>query len=75
MSNFMTRRTKIAAAAVAVFAIAGCASLGLGGAFQQPVVSFKILRVRGLGLRGVSVSAAYPPHIQMETGLDATRLT
>ena len=48
------RRTKIAAAVFAVMAIAGCASLGLGGGFQQPIVNFKDLRVRGLGLSGGS---------------------
>lgn len=75
MSNFMTRRTKFVAAALAVFAIAGCASLGLGGAFQQPVVSFKDLRVRGLGLSGGSLDAYLNVYNPNGYRLDATRLT
>ena len=69
------RRTKIAAAVFAVIAIAGCASLGLGGAFQQPVVSFKDLRVRGLGLSGGSLDAYLNVYNPNGYRLDATRLT
>jgi LEA14-like dessication related protein len=69
------RRTKLAAAALAVFAIAGCASLGLGGAFQQPIVNFKDLRVRGLGLTGGSLDAYLNVYNPNGFKLDATRLT
>lgn len=69
------RRTKIAAAVFAVIAIAGCASLGLGGAFQQPIVSFKDLRVRGLGLSGGSLDAYLNVYNPNGYRLDATRLT
>ena len=55
MRNIMQRRTKIFGAALAVFAIAGCATLGALGGFKQPVVNFKDLRVRGLGLTGGSL--------------------
>ena len=70
-----TRRTKLAVAALAVFAIAGCASLGLGGGFQQPVVNFKDLRVRGLGLTGGSLDAYLNVYNPNGYKLDATRLT
>ncbi len=72
------RRTKIAAAVFAVFAvmaIAGCASLGLGGGFQQPIVNFKDLRVRGLGLSGGSLDAYLNVYNPNGYRLDATRLT
>ena len=69
------RRTKLAAAALAVFAIAGCASLGLGGGFQQPVVNFKDLRVRGLGLTGGSLDAYLNVYNPNGFKLDGTRLT
>jgi LEA14-like dessication related protein len=71
----MSGRTKLAAVALAVFAIAGCASLGLGGAFQQPVVSFKDLRVTGLGLSGGSLDAYLNVYNPNGYRLDATRLT
>ena len=44
----MKRRTLIAAIG-AVAALSACATLGLGG-FKQPIVSFKDLRVAGVGL-------------------------
>jgi len=69
------RRTKIAAAVIAVMAIAGCASLGLGGGFQQPIVNFKDLRVRGLGLSGGSLDAYLNVYNPNGYRLDATRLT
>ena len=78
MSNIfgrMSSRTKFAVVALAVFAIAGCASLGLGGGFQQPVVSFKDLRVRGLGLTGGSLDAYLNVYNPNGYKLDATRLT
>jgi len=69
------RRTKIAAAVFAVMAIAGCASLGLGGGFQQPIVNFKDLRVRGLGLSGGSLDAYLNVYNPNGFKLDGTRLT
>jgi LEA14-like dessication related protein len=72
---FGGRRTKIAAAVFAVMAIAGCASLGLGGGFQQPIVNFKDLKVRGLGLSGGSLDAYLNVYNPNGYRLDATRLT
>ena len=71
---FGIRRTKLAAATLAVFAIAGCASLGLGG-FKEPIVNFKDLRVRGLGLTGGSLDAYLNVYNPNGYRLDATRLT
>ncbi len=75
MRNPIQRRTKLAAAALVVFAIGGCASLGALGGFQQPVVNFKDLRVRGLGLTGGSLDAYLNVYNPNGFNLDATRLT
>ena len=74
MRKLMQRRTQLAVAALAVFAIAGCATLGRAG-FQQPVVNFKDLRVRGLGLSGGSIDAYLNVYNPNGYRLDATRLT
>jgi LEA14-like dessication related protein len=74
MSSFMTRRTKIVTTVLAVLAIAGCASLGRA-AFQQPIVSFKDLKVRGLGLSGGSLDAYLNVYNPNGFRLDATRLS
>ena len=75
MRNFNGRRTKLAMAALAVFAIAGCASLGALGGFKEPIVTFKDLRVRGLGLTGGSLDAYLNVYNPNGFKLDATRLT
>ncbi len=75
MGNIMSRRTKLAAVALAVFAIAGCASLGALGGFKEPVVTFKDLRVRGLGLTGGSIDAYLNVYNPNGFRLDATRLS
>jgi LEA14-like dessication related protein len=73
-STIRSRRTKLAAAALAVFAVAGCASLGMGG-FREPIVTFKDLRVRGLGITGGSLDAYLSVYNPNGFKLDATRLT
>lgn len=75
MRNIIGRRTKLATAALVVFAIAGCASLGALGGFKEPIVSFKDLRVRGLGLTGGSLDAYLSVYNPNGFRLDATRLT
>jgi LEA14-like dessication related protein len=75
MRNIMGRRTKLAAVALAVFAIAGCASLGALGGFREPIVSFKDLRVRGLGFSGGSLDAYLNVYNPNGFRLDATRLS
>ena len=67
MRNIMGRRTKLAAAVLAVFAVAGCASLGALGGFREPIVSFKDLRVRGLGLTGGSLDVGLSAHAVMKS--------
>jgi LEA14-like dessication related protein len=75
MTRIMGRRTKLAAAVLAVFAIAGCASLGALGGFREPIVSFKDLRVRGLGFSGGSLDAYLNVYNPNGFRLDATRLS
>ena len=74
MRKIMQRRTMLSAAALAVFAIGGCATLGRVG-FKEPIVSFKDLRVRGLGLTGGSIDAYLSVYNPNGFRLDATRLT
>jgi len=73
MRNF-TRSTKIAVMLVAVAAIGACASLGTG-TFQEPIVTFKDLKVRGLGLSGGTLDAYVNVYNPNGFRLDATRLT
>ncbi len=75
MRNMIRGRTRLAAALLAVFAIGGCASLGALGGFKEPIVSFKDLRVRGLGLTGGSIDAYLNVYNPNGFKLDATRLT
>ena len=74
MRSIISRRTKLAAAVLAVLAVAGCASLGMGG-FKDPIVTFKDLRVRGLGITGGSLDAYLNVYNPNGFRLDATRLT
>ena len=73
MSKFWNR-SKLAVISVAVLAIAACATLGRAG-FREPVVNFKDLRVRGLGLTGGSLDAYLSVYNPNGFRLDATRLT
>ncbi len=75
MRNIIKRRTTLAMAALAVSGIVGCASLGALGGFKEPIVSFKDLRVRGLGLTGGSLDAYLNVYNPNGFKLDATRLT
>ena len=74
MTRFMQRRTTFAAAFLTVVAIAGCATLGRAG-FREPIVNFKDLRVRGLGLTGGSLDAYLNVYNPNGFRLDATRLS
>lgn len=68
---------KFALTAVAVASIgaaAGCASLGRS-VFKEPVVSFREMRVTGLGLTGGSVDVVLSVYNPNSYTLDATRLT
>ena len=61
-------------AVLAVSGIVGCASLGMGG-FKDPIVTFKDLKVRGLGITGGSLDAYLNVYNPNGFRLDATRLT
>ena len=74
MRRIMKLRTTIVAVLAAIAGMSACASLGLGG-FQEPIVSFKDLRVRGLGLTGGSLDAYLNVYNPNGFRLDATRLT
>jgi len=74
MRNTMSRRMKLGTMLMAAVAISACATLGLGG-FKEPVVTFKDLRVRGLGLTGGSLDAYLNIYNPNGFKLDATRLT
>jgi LEA14-like dessication related protein len=75
MRNIMNRRVKFGAVALAVATLSACASLGALGGFAEPIVSFKDLKVRGLGLSGGSLDAYVNIYNPNGFKLDATRLT
>ena len=60
--------------AVAALALAGCATLGLGG-FKEPLVHFNDAKLRGLGLSGGSVDVVLSVYNPNKFDLNATRLT
>jgi LEA14-like dessication related protein len=57
-----------------MLAVAGCASLGLGG-FKEPLVHFNDAKIRGLGLSGGSVDVILSVYNPNRFDLNATRLT
>src|ERR1700737_1751671 len=67
-----TRSTRIAVMLVTVAAMSACASLGMAG-FREPIVSFKDVKVRGLGLSGGSPDAYFSLHKPNGFRLDARR--
>ncbi|MEO8192496.1 MAG: LEA type 2 family protein [Gemmatimonadales bacterium] len=67
-------RGRIAVAAFAALAVAGCASLGLGG-FKEPLVHFNDAKIRGLGLSGGAVDIVLSVYNPNGFDLNATRLT
>jgi LEA14-like dessication related protein len=75
MRNTINRKLMLGAMLVAVAAVSACASLGALGGFAEPVVTFKDLRVRGLGLTGGSLDAYINVYNPNGFKLDATRLT
>jgi LEA14-like dessication related protein len=68
----MNRRSWMAA--FATVALAGCASLGLGG-FKEPLVHFNDAKIRGLGLSGGSVDVVLSIYNPNGFNLNASRLT
>jgi LEA14-like dessication related protein len=72
----MRRFVRVVGVAVAVGATAtvGCASLGLGG-FKEPEVTFRDLRVSGLGVTGGSLDVLLSVYNPNGFKLEGTRLT
>ncbi len=68
----MLRRSALAA--IAAVALAGCASLGVGG-FREPIVHFNDAKIRGVGLSGGSVDVVLSVYNPNRFDLNATRLT
>jgi len=66
---------KFAAMVLALGAASACATLGGLGGFKEPIVSFRDLKVRGLGLSGGSLDAYLSVYNPNGYRLDATRLT
>ena len=75
MSKIRNRRIKFAATLFAIGAMSACATLGGLAGFKEPIVSFRDLKVRGLGLSGGSLDAYLSIYNPNGYRLDATRLT
>jgi LEA14-like dessication related protein len=72
IGGFM-RKLVVMAMTVAVVAALGCRTFG--GAFEEPVVTFKNVAVRGVGLEGGSVDIVLSVYNPNGYRLDATRMT
>jgi LEA14-like dessication related protein len=68
-------RRRIFAATIAAITLAGCATLGVGGGFKQPLVNFSDAKIRGLGLSGGSMDIVLSIYNPNGFNLNATRLT
>jgi LEA14-like dessication related protein len=68
-------RRKILVAALAAVAVGGCATLGVGGGFKQPLVNFSDVKIRGLGLSGGSLDIVLSVYNPNGFNLNASRLT
>jgi LEA14-like dessication related protein len=55
-------------------ALAGCASMGIGG-FKDPIVNFKDIQVQGIGTKGGTVDVVLSVYNPNGYRLDATKLT
>ena len=68
-------RKRLFAAFAAVIAITGCATLGALGGFKEPIVNFKAVEIKGLGLTGGSVDVVLSVYNPNGFKLEGTRLT
>lgn len=68
------RKLLISASALAVLAVAGCASIGRQ-TFTEPVVTLQDVSINGLGLTGGSLDVVLSVYNPNRFALDATRLT
>jgi len=69
-----TTLRRAASAVVAATLLTGCATLGRQ-VFEQPVVTFKDVSVRGIGLQGGALDVVLNVYNPNRFALDATRLT
>jgi LEA14-like dessication related protein len=74
MRRSVWRRAWVAAVALVAAAATACASLGRS-VFNEPVVTFKNVRVNGIGLDGGSLDVVLNVYNPNGFRLDATRLT
>jgi LEA14-like dessication related protein len=74
MRRSVWRRGWVAAVALVAVSAAACASLGRS-VFSEPVVTFKNIRVNGIGLDGGSLDVVLNVYNPNGFRLDATRLT
>ncbi|MDF1503036.1 LEA type 2 family protein [Roseisolibacter sp. H3M3-2] len=68
------RRAVVGLTAAALAATAGCASLGRS-VFREPVVNFRNVELKGLGVSGGSLDVVLSVYNPNGFNLDATRLT
>jgi LEA14-like dessication related protein len=68
------RKFALVAATAAVLGGAACSRLG-SAAFQQPVVTLKDVKIRGIGLTGGNLDVVLNVYNPNQYRLDATRLT
>ena len=69
-------RNRIVAAAIAgTFALGGCASLGMLGGFKEPIVNFRNVEIKGLGLSGGSLDIVLSVYNPNAFKLESTRLS
>lgn len=55
--------------------VAGCASLGMLGGFKDPIVNFRNVEIKGLGLTGGSMDIVLSVYNPNSYKLEGTRLT
>ena len=68
-------KKKVFAALAVVLALTGCATLGALGGFKEPIVNFKNVEIKGLGLTGGSVDIVLSVYNPNGFKLEGTRLT
>lgn len=68
-------RNKVIAAMLLAVAVTGCATLGALGGFKEPIVNFKNVEIKGLGLTGGSMDIVLSVYNPNGFKLEGTRLT
>lgn len=68
-------RKRIVAGLAMAIAITGCATLGALGGFKEPIVNFRNVEIKGLGLTGGSIDVVLSVYNPNGFKLEGTRLT